>query len=73
MVDDLIAYRFGDDDVFLIPNAANTAEVVRRLVAPAPNGISVVDQHERRRAGRAGPPLDGAARRRSACPPTTTT
>src|SRR5258707_7267301 len=29
VVDDLIAYRFGDDDVFLIPNAANTAEVVR--------------------------------------------
>ncbi|GAA2647422.1 glycine cleavage system aminomethyltransferase GcvT [Dactylosporangium fulvum] len=46
VVDDLIAYRFGDDDVFLIPNAANTAEVVRRLTAAAPNGISVVDQHE---------------------------
>src|SRR4051794_35575801 len=46
VVDDLIAYRFGDDDIFLIPNAANTAEVVRRLVAAAPNGISVVDQHE---------------------------
>ncbi|WP_433049836.1 glycine cleavage system aminomethyltransferase GcvT [Dactylosporangium sp. CS-033363] len=46
VVDDLIAYRFGDDDVFLIPNAANTAEVVRRLTAAAPNGISVVEQHE---------------------------
>ena len=46
VVDDLIAYRFGDDDVFLIPNAANTAEVVRRLVAAAPTGVSVVDQHE---------------------------
>ena len=31
VVDDLIAYLFADDDVFLIPNAANTAEVVRRL------------------------------------------
>ncbi|WP_426506645.1 glycine cleavage system aminomethyltransferase GcvT [Dactylosporangium sp. McL0621] len=46
VVDDLIAYRFGDDDVFLIPNAANTAEVVRRLTAAAPNGISIVAQHE---------------------------
>ena len=31
VVDDLIAYLRSDDDVFLIPNAANTAEVVRRL------------------------------------------
>src|SRR6476619_4456061 len=36
VVDDLIAYRFADDDVFLVPNAANTAEVVRRLAAAAP-------------------------------------
>ena len=33
VVDDLIAYLHADDDVFLIPNAANTAEVVRRLQA----------------------------------------
>jgi aminomethyltransferase len=45
VVDDLIAYRYADDHVFLIPNAANTAEVVRRLVAAAPPGISVVNQH----------------------------
>ena len=31
VVDDLIAYLYADDHVFLIPNAANTAEVVRRL------------------------------------------
>jgi aminomethyltransferase len=45
VVDDLIAYLRGDDDVFLIPNAANTAEVVRRLQVAAPAAISVVDQH----------------------------
>jgi len=45
VVDDLIAYLRGDDDVFLIPNAANTAEVVRRLAASAPDGVEVVDQH----------------------------
>src|SRR5438128_8265484 len=45
VVDDLIAYRFGDDDMFLIPNAANAAEVVRRLGAAAPLGIDVADEH----------------------------
>jgi aminomethyltransferase len=45
VVDDLIAYLYGPDDVFLIPNAANTAEVVRRLAAAAPSGITVTGQH----------------------------
>ncbi|BAL86612.1 putative glycine cleavage system T protein [Actinoplanes missouriensis 431] len=45
VVDDLIAYLYGDDHVFLIPNAANTAEVVRRLTAAAPDGITVTDEH----------------------------
>ncbi|GAB1645901.1 glycine cleavage system aminomethyltransferase GcvT [Krasilnikovia sp. MM14-A1259] len=45
VVDDLIAYLYGPDDVFLIPNAANTAEVVRRLAAAAPAGITVTDEH----------------------------
>jgi aminomethyltransferase len=45
VVDDLIAYLRSDDDVFLIPNAANTPEVVRILKSVAPEGIHVVDQH----------------------------
>jgi len=45
VVDDLIAYLFADDHVFLIPNAANTAEVVRRLVAAAPEGVTVENEH----------------------------
>jgi aminomethyltransferase len=45
VVDDLIAYLIGPDEVFLIPNAANTAEVVRRLAAAAPEGITVTDEH----------------------------
>ncbi len=45
VVDDLIAYLRADDDVFLIPNAANTAEVVRRLAAAAPAGVTVTNQH----------------------------
>ncbi len=45
VVDDLIAYLHDENDVFLIPNAANTAEVVRRLAAQAPDGITVTNQH----------------------------
>ncbi|MFI5484645.1 glycine cleavage system aminomethyltransferase GcvT [Micromonospora echinaurantiaca] len=46
VVDDIIAYLHGDDHVFLIPNAANTAEVVRRLRAAAPASVTVTDEHE---------------------------
>jgi aminomethyltransferase len=45
VVDDLIAYLRGDDDVFLIPNAANTAEVVGLLTAAAPPQVEVVNRH----------------------------
>ncbi|HET8582237.1 MAG TPA: glycine cleavage system aminomethyltransferase GcvT [Jatrophihabitans sp.] len=45
VVDDLIAYLVSDDEVFLVPNAANTAEVVRRLAAAAPAGIAVENLH----------------------------
>jgi aminomethyltransferase len=46
VVDDLIAYFRSDDEVFLIPNAANTAEVVGRLLAAAPAGVEVRDRHQ---------------------------
>ncbi|WP_330438468.1 glycine cleavage system aminomethyltransferase GcvT [Micromonospora sp. NBC_00821] len=46
VVDDIIAYLYADDHVFLIPNAANTAEVVRRLRAAAPEQVTVTDEHE---------------------------
>jgi aminomethyltransferase len=45
VVDDLIAYLHRPEHVFLIPNAANTAEVVARLSAVAPPGVEVVDRH----------------------------
>ena len=45
VVDDLIQYLRSDDDVFLIPNAANTTEVVRRLAEAAPSGITVTNEH----------------------------
>jgi aminomethyltransferase len=46
VVDDLIAYLRGEDDVFLVPNAANTAEVVRRLSAVAPPTLAVENLHK---------------------------
>ncbi len=45
VVDDLIAYLVSGDEVFLVPNAANTAAVVAALRAAAPAGITVLDQH----------------------------
>jgi aminomethyltransferase len=45
-IDDIIAYLHADDHVFLIPNAANTAEVVRRLQAAAPPSVTVTNEHE---------------------------
>jgi len=46
VVDDLIVYLRADDDVFLIPNASNTAEVVRRLRAAAPEGLEIANLHD---------------------------
>ena len=46
VVDDLLAYRYSDDHVFLIPNAANTAEVTRRMAAAAPSPVTVLNQHD---------------------------
>ncbi|MCW2545284.1 MAG: glycine cleavage system protein [Frankiales bacterium] len=47
VIDDLIAYVRSDDEVFLIPNAANTSAVVGLLAADAPDGIEVEDLHTR--------------------------
>ena len=46
VVDDLIAYYVADDHVLLVPNAANSAEVKRRLDAEAPAGVAITDHHE---------------------------
>jgi aminomethyltransferase len=46
VVDDLIVYLRAEDDLFLIPNASNTAEVVRRLQAAAPEGLEIANLHD---------------------------
>lgn len=46
VVDDMIAYLEAEDSVFLIPNAANAAEVRDALARAVPAGIDIEDLHE---------------------------
>ncbi|WP_409485509.1 glycine cleavage system aminomethyltransferase GcvT [Arsenicicoccus dermatophilus] len=46
VVDDLIQYFRSEDEVFLIPNCANTTEVVRRMQEKCPEGIEITNLHE---------------------------
>lgn len=46
VVDDLIVYRNAANDLFLIPNASNTSEVVAIIKAAAPAGVEVNNLHE---------------------------
>ena len=45
IVDDLIVYYRDDDHLLLVPNAANSAEVKKRLDAECPSGVTVTDHH----------------------------
>ncbi len=45
VVDDLIAYRNSTEDIFLVPNASNTSDVVAVLQAHAPESITVTNRH----------------------------
>ncbi|MEE6138984.1 glycine cleavage system aminomethyltransferase GcvT [Mycobacterium sp. 050128] len=49
VIDDLIAYYVDDDEIFLVPNAANTAAVVEALQAfqtsNGPDGLTITDEH----------------------------
>jgi aminomethyltransferase len=49
VIDDLIAYYVSDDEVFLVPNAANTAAVVAALQASADDlaleDLTITDEH----------------------------
>jgi aminomethyltransferase len=46
VIDDLIVYRKKNDDLFLIPNAANCADVFSVLIAAAPAEIKVRNIHK---------------------------
>ena len=74
VVDDLIAYYRADDEVFLIPNAANTAEVVRRLAAVGAGGRrGRRPARAARRARRAGAAAAARCSTRWGCRRATTT
>ncbi|MGV0852785.1 glycine cleavage system aminomethyltransferase GcvT [Mycolicibacterium phlei] len=45
VIDDLIAYYVSDEEIFLVPNAANTAAVVAALVERAPAGLTITNEH----------------------------
>ncbi len=45
VLDDLIVYRVADDELLLMPNAANSELVLARLAGAAPVGITVTDRH----------------------------
>ena len=45
VIDDLIAYRNSPTDIFLIPNASNTTDVVATLQSLAPAGVEVKNLH----------------------------
>lgn len=48
VVDDLIAYLVSDDQVLLVPNAANCATVAQVLASDAPEGVQIIDLHHDR-------------------------
>lgn len=45
VLDDIIAYRVSDDELLLMPNAANAATVLGKLASAAPAGVTVTDRH----------------------------
>ena len=45
VVDDLIVYLVSPEELLIVPNAANAAAVLGRLIEAAPPGISVIDRH----------------------------
>ena len=45
VIDDLIVYRYSDDHLFLIPNAANCASVFDVLVAANDQGLEITNAH----------------------------
>lgn len=45
VIDDLIVYRIADDQIFIVPNAANASAVLRVVREAAPAGVTIADEH----------------------------
>ena len=46
VIDDLIVYRNSEADFFLVPNASNTTDVVKTLMAHVSSGITIENLHQ---------------------------
>ena len=46
VIDDIIAYRNSEDDIFLVPNAANCSKVFEVLTNAAPQTLTITNQHQ---------------------------
>ncbi|BBG01258.1 MULTISPECIES: glycine cleavage system aminomethyltransferase GcvT [Pseudonocardia] len=45
VIDDMIIYLAADDDLLLVPNAANSTRIIAMLQDGAPDGVTVTDRH----------------------------
>ncbi|OYN89619.1 glycine cleavage system aminomethyltransferase GcvT [Parenemella sanctibonifatiensis] len=48
VIDDLIVYLFSDEELLLVPNAANAAAVIGALTAELPDAVDLTDEHRDR-------------------------
>ncbi|HBJ73267.1 MAG TPA: glycine cleavage system aminomethyltransferase GcvT [Actinobacteria bacterium] len=46
VVDDLIVYRWSDDEIFMVPNASNASVIVELLRESAPAGVTIENHHD---------------------------
>ena len=46
VIDDIIAYRNSESDIFLVPNAANCSKVFELLKSKAPANLEIINLHE---------------------------
>jgi aminomethyltransferase len=60
VVDDIIVYLVGPDEVLAVPNAANAAQVAQMLRAAAPEGVAITDRHRELAVVAVQGPLAGA-------------
>jgi aminomethyltransferase len=60
VVDDIIVYLVGPDEVLAVPNAANAAQVAQLLRAAAPEGVEITDRHRELAVLAVQGPLAGA-------------
>jgi len=45
VIDDLIVYRLAEDELFIVPNAANAAAVLEVLRSKVPADVTIADEH----------------------------